>query len=89
VIPNTSEFAHIISFSDILVFRQYGIYNSTWYGLSFVCLPWKASFSVNLSGSQVGGFLIFPELSNPGSPPAQPGVYLEEIKTINPIPPLG
>jgi hypothetical protein len=33
-----------------------------------------------LSGSQVGGFLIFPELSNSGSPPAEPGVYLKEIR---------
>jgi hypothetical protein len=35
-----------------------------------------------LSGSQVGGFLILPELSNSGSPPAEPGVYLKEIITI-------
>jgi 3-isopropylmalate dehydratase small subunit len=32
-----------------------------------------------LSGSQSGGFLIFPELSNSGSPPAEPGVYPGEI----------
>jgi hypothetical protein len=28
----------------------------------------------------LGGFLIFPELSNFGRPPAEPGVYLKEIK---------
>jgi hypothetical protein len=33
-----------------------------------------------LSGSQPGGFLIFPELSNPVSPPAQPGDYSGEFK---------
>jgi len=27
----------------------------------------------------LGGFSIFPELSNSGSPPAKPGVYLREI----------
>jgi hypothetical protein len=32
-----------------------------------------------LSGSQSGGFPIFPELSNFWSPPAKPGVYLKEI----------
>jgi cell division protease FtsH len=33
-----------------------------------------------LSGSQPGGFLIFPELSNPVSPPAKPGDYSGEFK---------
>ena len=33
----------------------------------------------SLSGHFEGGFFIFPELSNHGSPPAKPGDYLEEF----------
>jgi hypothetical protein len=36
-----------------------------------------------LSGSQPGGFLIFPELSNSMSPPAQPGDYSGEFIIVN------
>jgi hypothetical protein len=36
-----------------------------------------------LSGSQRGGFLIFPEMSNFMSPPAEPGLYLKEIIVLD------
>jgi hypothetical protein len=35
-----------------------------------------------LSGSQLRGFPVFPELSNSGSPPAQPGDYSGEFKNF-------
>jgi hypothetical protein len=47
-----------------------------WYGISYRNLPFKASFSATLSGSQREAFLIFPQMSNTASPPAEPGVYL-------------
>jgi len=47
-----------------------------WYGVSFHNVPFKASFSVTLSGSQREAFLIFPKMSNTASPPAEPEVYL-------------
>jgi hypothetical protein len=54
------------------------------------CIPTTHRYTLNvyhflplglqtLSGSRPGGFLIFLELSNSTSPPAEPGDYLEEF----------
>jgi len=42
----------------------------------------KYAASILPTSLLVGGFPVFPELSNSGSPPAQPGVYSGEIKAI-------
>ncbi len=47
MIPKISVSVHIVSFSDISESKQYGIYIPTWYGLDFVSVPLKASYSVN------------------------------------------
>ncbi|MFZ2419409.1 MAG: MarR family transcriptional regulator, partial [Smithellaceae bacterium] len=52
------------------------------YGLSSLHLPRFASCAVNFERFTVGGFPVFPELSNSGSPPAQPGVYSGEITSF-------
>jgi len=45
------------------------------YGVSFRSVPFQASFCVTSSGSQSEAFLIFPQMSNTASPPAEPGAY--------------
>jgi hypothetical protein len=45
------------------------------YGVSFHTVPLQASFCVTLSGSQSEAFLIFPQMSNFASPPAEPWLW--------------
>jgi hypothetical protein len=51
-------------------------------GLNFLKDPWGLLWFVNLSGSCLRRLRYFPELSNFVSPPAEPGVYLNEIRWI-------
>ena len=79
LIPNPSEVAHIELSSGTSESRPDGTDGTCipiWYAVNFRSVPFKASFSVTLSGSQREAFLIFPKMSNAASPPAEPGVYL-------------
>ena len=75
-LPDPFEVVHIELSSDISESRPDGTCIPIWYGVSFRSVPFEASFSVTLSGSQREAFLIFPKMSNAASPPAEPGVYL-------------
>jgi len=74
--PDPFEVVHIELSSGISESRPDGTCIPIWYGVSFRNVPFEASFSVTLSGSQREAFLIFPKMSNAASPPAEPRVYL-------------
>lgn len=80
LVPDPFEVVHIKLSPDISESRSDGTCIPTWYGLSFRSVPFKASFSVALSGSQTEAFLIFPKISNAASPP---GVNLSANYFLN------
>ena len=76
--------AHRVFFSDIWESISNDTRIPIGYALNSVCRPLKASLPLNLSGSLLGGFLIFPEMSNSVSPPTKLwGHYKELIKSAN------
>jgi hypothetical protein len=75
-----SEVAHIALPSDISESTPSGTCNPIWYDVSFHYVPFQASFLVNFERfTDRRLFLIFPQMSNSGNPPAKPGVYLSAI----------
>jgi hypothetical protein len=62
-----------LPFSDTWVSIQYDTCIPIAYGLSFLRRPLKPSCLLTLNGSQLGGFLIFPEMSNFNSHPGIAG----------------
>jgi len=75
-----SEVVHIALSSDISESTPSGTCNPIWYDVSFRNVPFQASFLVNFERFTDRRLsLIFPKMSNSGSPPAKPGVYLSAI----------